>query len=168
MLDKIVSTIVLLNGFLVFVAGTSISAQEDSLDRDYASELPRIRPLAPDDALASFDVLAGYRIEQVAAEPLVTDPVAMAFDGDGRLYVVEMRDYSEHPDENLGRIRVLLDTNEDGVFDEAHLFAEQLSWPVAITCFDDGVFVGAPPHLIYLKDHDGDFKADESRIALTG
>ncbi len=168
MLEKIVSTIILLNGFLVFVAGTSVSAQEDSLDRDYASELPRIRPLAPNDALASFDVLAGYRIEQVAAEPLVTDPVAMAFDGDGRLYVVEMRDYSEHPDENLGRIRVLLDTNEDGVFDKAHLFAEQLSWPVAITCFDDGVFVGAPPHLIYLKDHDGDFKADESRIALTG
>ncbi|MEC7497748.1 MAG: hypothetical protein VYE67_05490, partial [Planctomycetota bacterium] len=65
MLEKIVSTIILLNGFLVFVAGTSVSAQEDSLDRDYASELPRIRPLAPGDALASFDVLAGYRIEQV-------------------------------------------------------------------------------------------------------
>lgn len=155
---------------LVLFAGLSfpLLAQEDSLDRDYASELPRIHPLEPDEALASFDVLAGYRMEQVAAEPLVTDPVAMAFDGDGRLYLVEMRDYSEHPDDNLGRIRVLIDTNSDGKFDQSKIFAEQLSWPVAITCFNGGIFVGAPPHLIYLKDHDGDFKADESRIVLTG
>ena len=152
------------------LAGLShpLRAQEDSLDRNYASELPRIRPLEPNDALASFDILSGYRLEQVAAEPLVTDPIAMAFDGDGRLYLVEMRDYSEHPDDNLGRIRMLIDTDGDGRFDQSKIFADQLSWPVAITCFNGGVFVGAPPHLIYLKDHDGDFKADESHIVLTG
>jgi putative membrane-bound dehydrogenase-like protein len=165
---KILSLPTSLFAVLLFYLSCPLRAQEDSLDRDYAPELPRIRPLEPQDALASFDVISGYRLEQVAAEPLVTDPVAMAFDGDGRLYIVEMRDYSEHPEENLGRIRVLIDTNGDGIFDRGEIFADQLSWPVAITCFHGGVFVGAPPHLIYLKDHDGDFKADESRVALTG
>jgi putative membrane-bound dehydrogenase-like protein len=135
---------------------------------DLKAELPRIPPHEPDEALATFKVLEGFRIEQVAAEPLVASPVAMSFDADGRLYVVEMRDYSEQDKERLGRIRLLEDTNDDGRFDKATLFAEGLSWPTAVTCFDGGVFVGAAPDVVYLKDTDGDGKADVVKTVFTG
>src|SRR6187431_1641110 len=69
---------------------------KDSLDKDYAAELPRIAATEPKAALKAFHVAAGFRIEQVAAEPLVADPVAIAFDENYRLYVVEMRGYSEN------------------------------------------------------------------------
>jgi len=135
---------------------------------DLKAELPRIPPTEPADALATLKVLDGFRIEQVAAEPLVASPVAMAFDADSRLYVVEMRDYSEQDKERLGRIRLLEDTDGDGRFDKATLFAELLSWPTAVTCFDGGIFVGAAPDIYYLKDNDGDGKADLQRTVFTG
>ena len=69
------------------------------------------------------------------------------------MYVVEMRDYSEQDKEHLGRVRLLEDTDGDGRFDRATVFAEKLSWPTAIACWDGGVFVGAAPDIYYLKDH---------------
>ncbi|MEW4488367.1 PVC-type heme-binding CxxCH protein [Thalassoglobus sp. JC818] len=135
---------------------------------DYAAELPRIPGKNPEEALDSLEVIDGFRIEQVATEPLVTDPVAMSFDGDGRLFVVEMRDYSEQEHEQLGRVVVLTDTDEDGIFDESSVFAEQLSWPTAIICSNGGVFVGAAPDILFLKDHDNDGQADERRVVFTG
>ncbi len=142
--------------------------KKDSVDRDYSAELPRIKPVEPKQALATFKVAKGFRIEQVAAEPLVTDPIAMAFDDQCRLFVVEMRGYSEDGEKNLGQIRVLEDTNEDGRFDKSTVFIDGLSWPTAITCWDGGVFVGAPPHIYYFKDTDGDQKADVNKIVFTG
>jgi putative membrane-bound dehydrogenase-like protein len=135
---------------------------------DFAAELPRVAPHEPADALSTFQVLEGFKIEQAAAEPLVASPVAMEFDGDSRLYVVEMRDYSEQDKDRLGRVRLLEDTNGDGRFDKSTIFAEDLSWPTAITCYDGGVFVGAAPDIYYLKDTDGDNKADVRRTVYTG
>lgn len=135
---------------------------------DFSGELPRIPPLEPDAALAKFDTAPGYVVQRTAAEPLVTDPVAMSFDADGNLYVAEMKDYSEQATEHLGQIRVLRDTNQDGVFDESTVFAAGLSWPTAILCFDGGVFVGAPPQIHYMKDTNGDFVADEKRVVFDG
>ncbi len=135
---------------------------------DFASELPRSAPHEPDDALSTIQVLDGFEIQQTAAEPLVASPVAMAFDGNARLYVVEMRDYSEQDKERLGRVRLIEDTDGDGRFDKSTVFAEDLSWPTAITCFDGGVFVGAAPDLYYLKDTNGDDKADIRRLVFTG
>ncbi len=135
---------------------------------DFAAELPRIPPHEPPDALSTFQVLDGFQIEQTAAEPLIASPVAIAFDADSRMYVVEMRDYSEQDTERLGRIRLVEDTDGDGKFDKATIYAEDLSWPTALTCFDGGVFVGAAPHLYYLKDTDGDNKADQRRLVFTG
>src|SRR5262249_1528959 len=103
-----------------------------------------------------------------AAEPLVVDPVAMAFDEDGRLFVVEMRDYSERREEKLGRIRLLEDTDGDGIFDKSTVFAEGLAWPTAVICWDGGVFVGASPDILFLKDTNGDNVADERRVVFTG
>ena len=72
-----------------------------------AKELPRIPPVDPEQALATFQLKGGFRMELVAAEPRVMDPIALSFDEKGRMYVVEMRDYSERRDERLGRIRLL-------------------------------------------------------------
>src|SRR5258705_12037298 len=107
-----------------------------------SKDLPRMPPVEPADAIKTFQVREGFRIELVAAEPLVVDPVAMAFDEDGRLFVVEMRDYSERRQEKLGRIRLLEDTDGDGRFDKSTVFAEGLAWPTAVICWDGGVFVG--------------------------
>lgn len=135
---------------------------------DYSGELPRIAAHEPKDAMKTFETAPGFVLQQTAAEPLVTDPVAMAFDADGRLFVIEMRDYSEQAEEKLGQVRLLLDNNNDGVWDESHVFAENLSWPTAVTCYDGGIFVGAPPHLYYFKDTNNDHKADQQEIVFTG
>lgn len=140
----------------------------DSVERDYSAELPRLAPLDPQAAQQSFRVATGYQLVQVAAEPLVTDPVAAAFDEHGRLYVVEMRDYSEDDKLRLGRVRLLEDEDRDGIWDKSVVFAEQLSWPTAVLCYGGGIFVGAAPDIVFLKDHDGDGRADESRIVFTG
>ena len=136
--------------------------------KDLKAELPRIAPHEPNDALATFQVAPGFTIEQVAAEPLVASPVALDFDDRGRMYVVEMRDYSEQDKERLGRVHLLEDTDGDGRFDRGGIFAEGLSWPTALTCYDGGVFVGAAPDIYYLKDTDGDGRADVRRTVFTG
>lgn len=151
----------------ITLAAFSAFAQ-DAADRDYSAELKRIPPTEPADALKTFEVAPGYRIEQAAAEPLLNSPVAASFDEDGRLYVVEMRDYSEQDKEKLGRVRLLTDTDGDGRFDKSEIFAQELSWPTAIICYDGGVFVGAAPDIFYLKDTDGDGVADMRRVVFTG
>ncbi|HEV3136456.1 MAG TPA: PVC-type heme-binding CxxCH protein, partial [Pirellulales bacterium] len=135
---------------------------------DLEAELPRIPPHEPADALSTFQVLHGFRLEQAAAEPLVNSPVAADFDENGRLYVVEMRDYSEQDKERLGQVRLLEDTDGDGHFDRGTIFVEKLSWPTAVACFDGGVFVGAAPDVLYLKDTNGDGKADVQKVVFTG
>ncbi|MFV0445484.1 MAG: PVC-type heme-binding CxxCH protein [Planctomycetaceae bacterium] len=135
---------------------------------DYSSELPRIPPMSPQEAMNAFETLPGFKVEQTAAEPLVVDPVAMSFDARGRLYVIEMRDYSEQDQAMLGRVSLLTDKDGDGHWDETKVFADKLSWPTAITCYDDGVFVGAPPDLYYLKDTDNDGVADVKKTVFTG
>lgn len=133
---------------------------------DYS--LPRIAPTEPRDALKTFEILSGYRIELVAAEPLVRDPVAMSFDADGRLYVVEMCDYSEQAEDHLGAIRLLTDVDGDGAFDNSETFVEGLSWPTAVICFDGGIFVGAAPDIWFFKDIDNDGRADVKKRVFTG
>jgi putative membrane-bound dehydrogenase-like protein len=135
---------------------------------DFSDELPRIPPHEPADALATFKTLPGFRLEQAAAEPLVHSPVAVSFDENGRMYVVEMIDYSEQDKEFLGAVRLLEDTDQDGRFDRSTVFADRLSWPTAIACYDGGVFVGAAPDIFFLKDNDGDGKADVRTVVFTG
>ena len=130
--------------------------------------LPRVPPKSPAEALASFEVAAGFRIELVAAEPLVVDPVAMAFDEQGGLFVVEMRDYSEQDKERLGRVRRLTDEDGDGQFDRSTVYVGGLSWPTAVACYDGGVFIGNAPDILFCKDTDGDGIADERRVVFTG
>src|SRR5437016_2143848 len=140
------ASLLLLGGLTFFEAGGQ-PPKKDSLERDYAGELPRISPTEPQDALKKFHVALGFRVEQVAAEPLVADPVAVAFDENARLYVVEMRGYSENKDEHLSRIRLLEDTDGDGKFDKSTVFVDGLAWPTAIFCWAGGVLVADAPDI---------------------
>lgn len=161
------------SGLMLFSASFSVMLAADA-------PLPRIPAKKPAETLQSFHVLHGFQMELLASEPLVTDPVAMAYDEDGRAYVAEMRDYpytdkanhkpsQENPtDQPIGRIRLLTDTDGDGRFDKSTLFAEGLSWPTGVACWKGGVFVAATPDLWYFKDTDGDGKADVRERWFTG
>ncbi len=135
---------------------------------DFSDELPRIPPTEPADTIEHFSVADGFRIELVASEPLIASPVAIEWDADGRMYVCEMRGYSENRDDKLSSIGLLEDTDGDGVYDRRSDFADGLYWPTAIFPFDGGLFVGDAPDIFYFKDTDGDGKADTKELVLTG
>jgi putative membrane-bound dehydrogenase-like protein len=123
------------------------------------------------DALKTFETVDGFQMQLVAAEPMVSSPVAAAFDEDGNLYVAEMRDYPYKPSPGkkpIGQIRVLRDTTGTGVFDKSHVFAENLLWAAGIVPWKGGVFVAAPPDIWYMKATKGDFKADIIQKVYTG
>ena len=109
-------------------------------------------------------------ISLIASEPDIVDPVALAFDHNCRLYVVEMRDYPNGLPNGKkgGTIKLLNDTNGDGKFNKITLFAKNLSYPTSVTAWKDGILVAAPPNIIYLKDTDGDGVSDKKKTILSG
>lgn len=118
----------------------------ETLDNKPAPEL------SPEQALSAFSIAPGFQIELVAGEPLVEDPVAMAWDEYGRLYVVEMRGYmpdaygtgSEEP---VGQVVRLEDTDGDGRMDTSEVFLGSLVNPRAVAVVNEGVLIGEPPNL---------------------
>ncbi len=120
------------------------------------------------DALRSFQVKQGFRLEQVAAEPLVINPGAMSFDENGRLFVIELSDGIEGSEGTRGRVRVLEDTDGDGVFNTSAVYAKDLTSPSALICYGGGVFVACDDGIIYLKDTKGDGLADVKREVFKG
>jgi putative membrane-bound dehydrogenase-like protein len=126
-------------------------------------------PASPElrKALASLEVADGFRVELVAAEPLIADPVAMEIDEDGRMYVVEMHGYPLDLS-GSGKIKLLKDTNGDGYPDQSTVFADGLKLPTGILRHQRGVIVTDAPDVWYLEDTNGDDKADVKRKILTG
>ena len=123
-------------------------------------------PLSPQDALKTFRLADGLKIELVACEPDVMDPIAMAFDEDGRLYVTEMADYPLGPPS--GRIKRLEDTDGDGRMDKVSLFASGVPYPTGVMPWKGGILVSAAPDVLFLKDTDGDGKAEVREVVWTG
>ncbi|HUS36711.1 MAG TPA: PVC-type heme-binding CxxCH protein, partial [Verrucomicrobiae bacterium] len=128
-------------------------------------------PLSPQESLKKIHTSPGYKVELAASEPLVLDPVAIDWDTAGRLWAVEMADYPLGMDgkgKPGGRVRVLEDTNNDGVYDKSHLFADNLSFPTGLITWRDGVIVTAAPEIIFLRDTDNDGRADTRQVLFSG
>jgi mono/diheme cytochrome c family protein/glucose/arabinose dehydrogenase len=125
--------------------------------------------LTPAEAIDTFSVPPGFRVELVAAEPLIESPIIVDFDADGRLWAIEMPAFL--PDlsgrdsaEPINRVVVLEDTNDDGQMDKRTVFADGLIMPRALKVLDRGVLVGEPPNLWLMKDTNGDLKADAKEL----
>ena len=124
-------------------------------------EVPPSPVLGAEQELATFRLAPGFRAELVASEPLVIDPVAMDWDDQGRLFVVEMRGYMRDLDatgEELpsGRVVVLEDRDRDGRMDHSQVFLDGLVLPRAVAVLPEGVLIGAPPDLILCRDANQD------------
>ncbi|MEO6245833.1 MAG: PVC-type heme-binding CxxCH protein, partial [Opitutaceae bacterium] len=135
-----------------------------------ATDLPRYAPVEPKDAVATWKVKAGFKLQLAAAEPLVRDPIAICFDENGRMFVCEMIDYSEMRDAtpHLGRISVLEDTDGDGVYDKSTVFADDLPWPTGLIWANGGLYVAATPDIWRFEDRDGDGRAEVRTKVFTG
>ena len=123
-------------------------------------------PLSPEQALQAFDLVPGYKIELVASEPMVQEPVVIQFDEDGRLWVVEMRGFmpnieGEGEDQPIGRVSILLDQDHDGEMDRIVIFADSLVLPRALAVVEGGALVAEEQALWFIQDLDGDLQADK-------
>ena len=149
--------------------GNKPAMERRSLKELIAFDVPP--PKSPSEALASFHLRPGFRIELIASEPLVTDPVYFDWDAQGRLWVVEMRDYPLGIDgkgKPGGVVKLLQDTNGDGVYDKATLFLEDVAFPSSLMPWGKGLLIAAAPDIFYAEDTDGDGRADLRKVILTG
>jgi putative membrane-bound dehydrogenase-like protein len=137
---------------------------------DPAKDLPRYPAVKAKDAVATWKVKPGFRIQLVTHEPLVRDPVAICFDENGRMFVCEMIDYSEERDRtpHWGRISVLEDKDGDGFYETSKVFADDLPWPTGLIWANGALYVGATPDIWRLEDRDGDGRAEIREKVFTG
>jgi len=147
---------------VVFFYGCS-SVESPSTDEGPSPEL------SPEEALQTFQIEKGLKLELVASEPMVQDPVVSTFDEDGRLWVVEMRAYmpnmeGEGEREPAGRVSVLEDTDADGVMDISTVYMDSLVMPRALAIVKDGVLVVFEEALWFTRDTNGDLKADSRTL----
>ncbi len=132
---------------------------------------PESQPMSPAESMAVTHVRAGYEIQLVAAEPLLKDPVAIAWGADGKLWVVEMADYPMGMDgkgKPGGRIKFLEDSNGDGKYDRSTLFLVGISFPNGIMPWRNGILVTAAPEIFYAEDTNGDGRADKREVLFSG
>jgi mono/diheme cytochrome c family protein/glucose/arabinose dehydrogenase len=129
----------------------------------------RSLPLSPDDALKTFYMPPGYRLELVASEPLIQEPVAIDWDTDGRLWAVEMPGFmanitGSNELDPIGRVVVLEDVNGDGRMDKRTVFADGLVLARSVKVLDRGVLVAEPPNVWLMRDIDGDLRMDTKEL----
>ncbi|MFI5192749.1 MAG: PVC-type heme-binding CxxCH protein [Chitinophagales bacterium] len=123
--------------------------------------------LSPAQALQTFRLPEGFKIELVASEPMVASPVAMEVDEYGNIFVAEMRGYPLDT-AGSGKIQLLTDTNGDGLPDKSTVFADHLRLPTGIMKWKKGILVVDVPDLIYFEDTDHDGRADIRKTVITG
>lgn len=136
---------------------------------------PPVQALSPAEAAKAFQLPAGYRLELVLSEPQIAEPVCIAFDGNGRLYVAEMRAYMQDPEgtnqfQPNGRVSVHWSSKNNGVYDQHRIFADKLVLPRLLLPLADGVLIGETnTNDIYLyKDTNGDGVSDEKQSVYKG
>jgi len=127
--------------------------------------------LSPEQSLQAFAIDPELRIELVAAEPEVIDPVAIHFGADGRLWVVEMRDYPHGPAAGSpprSRIKTLTDQDGDGRYESAQVFADELLFVTGVLPYRDGVIVTLAGQVAFFADRDGDGAAEFRETWFSG
>ena len=130
--------------------------------------------LSPEEAVRTMTVQDGFAVNMYASEPMITQPMAFCWDDRGRLWIAENRDYESRGKgfANFGdsRILILEDTDRDGTMDTRKVFAEDIPFPAAVAVGFDGLWLGAPPNLLFLPDRDDDDRVDSDaiEIRLTG
>ena len=134
---------------------------------------PSVTPLSPEASMAKIQLPPGYHIELVAAEPMIQEPVGLAWDGNGRMYVAEMNTYMEDANATgeykpTSRIKLLEDTDGDGKMDKSTIFIDSLVLPRVILPVGDQLLVGVTnvQHIWSYRDTNGDGKADEKKIVF--
>ncbi len=129
-------------------------------------------PLSPAESQLLTQIPVGFKMELFAAEPDVEKPIAMAWDERGRLWILETIDYPntvrDNKGEGLDRIKICEDTNGDGKADKFTIFADKLNIPTSIVFARGGVIVSQAPDLLFLKDTNGDDKADIRETLVSG
>lgn len=130
--------------------------------------------LTPDEAVNSMTLKDGFSVNVWASEPMMSQPMAFCWDDKGRLWIAENLDYESRGSgfSNSGNSRILIleDTDQDGKADKRKVFLEGIAFPAALAVGFDGLFLGAPPNLLFVPDRDGDDKADmnDIEVRLTG
>lgn len=129
-------------------------------------------PLSPEESAKLIQVPAGFDLELFASEPDIINPIAMEWDEKGRLWVIETVDYPNtvRDAEGVGddRIKICEDTDGDGKADKFTLFADNLNIPTSLVFANGGVIVSQAPHFLFLKDTDGDDRADVRDVIMDG
>jgi mono/diheme cytochrome c family protein/glucose/arabinose dehydrogenase len=146
--------------------------QRDASGRILVNPHPDPNPKSPEEEMRSIYLPKGYHLQLVASEPVVSQPVAIAWDGDGRMYVAEMNTYMKDVNGTgqhaaTCRIKLLEDTNGDGVMDKVTIFADSLVLPRMILPLDHGrllVDETYENHIYCFQDTNGDGKADTKTI----
>ena len=129
------------------------------------------RSLTAADSLKTMRLSDDFHVELFAAEPDVMSPVEMAFDENGNIYVAEMMDYPDDPPAGKparSRIRLLQDTNGDGKMDRTTIFADQVLAVSGFMPWKGGLIVTSAPDILFMKDENGDGKADVRKVLYTG
>ncbi len=133
---------------------------------------PTAAPKSPAESAACFEIEPGYRIELVAAEPLVFDPVAVDFDATGRMFVAEYSDYPVGPKDPassaLSKIVLLQDTDNDGRMDQRFVFARHLKFCHSVLAWGTGVLACTETSIVYLPDDNHDRTADRVETWFEG
>ena len=129
-------------------------------------------PLTPEESMSLIQVPVGFELELFAAEPDIINPIAMAWDERGRLWVIETVDYPntvrDTPGAGDDRIKICEDTDGDGRADKFTVFADSLNIPTSLVFAHGGVIVSQAPHFLFLKDTDGDDRADVREVLFDG
>ena len=130
----------------------------------------RQNPLSPEESMKHIQVPVDFNMSLFAAEPNVMHPIAFSWDERGRMYVLITKDYPNERKPTGGSDYILIceDTDKDGKADKFTRFAEGLSIPTGMVFSNGGLVVSQAPDMLFLKDTDGDDKADVKQVLFTG
>jgi putative heme-binding domain-containing protein len=134
---------------------------------EFAKHVRTTAPLSPQEELAGFQLPPGFEIQLVAAEPDIAKPMNLAFDLRGRLWVTSSEEYpypAKDPEQARDTIKVIEDSDGDGRFDKVTTFADRLNIPIGLYPYRDGVICFSIPNILFLRDTDGDRRADVREV----